>query len=70
MTGILAVTPLSLVIDLVRVVFALAGVVTACAALYLVLLAFASFGRRPRRGGATPRAGSPCWCRHTTRRSS
>lgn len=46
MSGILAVAPLSLVIDLVRVVFALAGVVTACAALYLVLLAFASFGRR------------------------
>ena len=42
----LAATPLSLVIDLVRVVFALTGVVTAGAALYLVLLAFASFGRR------------------------
>jgi 1,2-diacylglycerol 3-beta-glucosyltransferase len=45
-SGFLAVAPLSLVIDLVGVVFALAGVVAACAALYLVLLAFASFGRR------------------------
>ncbi len=52
----LAATPLSLVIDLVRVVFTLAGVVTACAALYLVLLAFAAFGRRPVEAAPPPRS--------------
>ena len=46
MSGIVAVTAPSLVFDLVQVVFALAGFVAACAGLYLVLLAFASFGRR------------------------
>ncbi len=46
MSGIVAVTAPSSVFDLVQVVFALAGVVAACAGLYLVLLAFASFGRR------------------------
>jgi len=47
-------TPLSLVLDVVQVVFAAAGVAAAGAALYLVLLAFASFGRRPRPVEAAP----------------
>jgi 1,2-diacylglycerol 3-beta-glucosyltransferase len=47
--------PPSLPLDLVGVVFALAGVAAAGAALYLVLLAFASFGRRPLEA-APPRS--------------
>ncbi len=54
MTGLFAVTPPSLAIDVVRVVFALAGIATAGAALYLVVLAFASFSSGRRPGGAPP----------------
>jgi cellulose synthase/poly-beta-1,6-N-acetylglucosamine synthase-like glycosyltransferase len=45
-SAILATTAPSLVLNLVWAVFALAGVVAAGAALYLVVLAIASFGRR------------------------
>jgi cellulose synthase/poly-beta-1,6-N-acetylglucosamine synthase-like glycosyltransferase len=49
MTGLSAVTPLSLAIDGLLVLLALAGAAAAFAALYLVVLACASFsfGRRP-----------------------
>jgi cellulose synthase/poly-beta-1,6-N-acetylglucosamine synthase-like glycosyltransferase len=48
-TGLSAVSVPSLAVDVVRVLFALAGTAAACAALYLVALACASFffGRRP-----------------------
>ena len=55
MTGIFAVTAPSVVFDLIRAVFALAGVLAACAGIYLVLLAFASFVRRPLEA-APPRS--------------
>jgi cellulose synthase/poly-beta-1,6-N-acetylglucosamine synthase-like glycosyltransferase len=44
--AVAAITPASLALDLAWVVFTLAGAAAATAALYLVLLAFASFGRR------------------------
>jgi cellulose synthase/poly-beta-1,6-N-acetylglucosamine synthase-like glycosyltransferase len=49
--GVAAITPPSLASGLAWVLFALAGLAAAGAALYLVLLAFASFGRRTVEAG-------------------